>query len=134
METFFGISSITSAHTASTAHDAGNWYGTKLGYTGYWLRIPSRAPPIGYIKLAADNSGLDKNADGMYIETDTTAFGKKNTLAKTIIAYEKGGRWICIGLAGASGLVSARHTTGSQVKKVRLFYTPFNEYAGPVDL
>ena len=133
METFFGISSITSAHTASTAHDAGNWYGTKLGYTGYWLRIPSRAPPIGYIKLAADSSGLDKNADGMYIETGTSAANTITTLAKTIIGYEKGGRWICIGLAGASGL-NARQILGTKVKKVRLFYTPFNEYAGPVDL
>lgn len=133
METLFGVTSITSAHTASTAHDAGNWYGTKLGKTGYWLRIPSRAPPIGYIKLAADSSGLDANADGMYIETDTTAFGKKNVLAKTIIAYEKGGRWICIGTAVASGL-NTRHTTGTKVKKIRLYYTPFNEYVGPVDL
>lgn len=134
METLFGISTITSAHTAAADFAAGNWYGTMLGHTGYWLRIPSRAPPIGYIKLAADSSGLDANADGMYIETDTTAFGKKNVLAKTIIGYEKGGRWICIGLAGASGLTAARHTTGSQVKKIRLYYTPFNEYVGPVDL
>jgi hypothetical protein len=134
METFFGISTITSAHTAAAAFAAGNWYGTMLGHTGYWLRIPSRAPPIGYIKLAADSSGLDANADGMYIETDTTAFGKKNVLAKTIIGYDTGGRWICIGLAGASGLTAARHTTGSQVKKIRLYYTPFNEYVGPVDL
>ncbi len=134
METYFGVTSITSAHTAAAAFAAGNWYGTMLGHTGYWLRIPSRAPPIGYIKLAADSSGLDANADGMYIETDTTAFGKKNVLAKTIIAYEKGGRWICIGTADASGLTAARHTTGSQVKKIRLYYTPFNEYVGPVDL
>ena len=133
METLFGISTITSAHTAAAAFAAGNWYGTMLGHTGYWLRIPSRAPPIGYIKLAADSSGLDANADGMYIETDTTAFGKKNVLAKTIIAYEKGGRWICIGTAVASGL-NTRHTTGTKVKKIRLYYTPFNEYVGPVDL
>ena len=133
METYFGVTSITSAHTASTAHDAGNWYGTKLGKTGYWLRIPSRAPPIGYIKLAADSSGLDANADGMYIETDTSAANTITRLAKTIIAYEKGGRWICIGTAVASGL-NARHTTGTKVKKIRLYYTPFNEYVGPVDL
>ena len=133
METFFGISTITSAHTAAAAFAAGNWYGTMLGHTGYWLRIPSRAPPIGYIKLAADSSGLDANADGMYIETDTSAANTITSLAKTIIAYEKGGRWICIGTAVASGL-NTRHTTGTKVKKVRLYYTPFNEYAGPVDL
>lgn len=133
METFFGVTSITSAHTASTAHDAGNWYGTKLGKTGYWLRIPSRAPPIGDIKLAADSSGLDANADGMYIETDTSAANTITRLAKTIIAYEKGGRWICIGTADASGL-NTRHTKGTKVKKIRLYYTPFNEYVGPVDL
>jgi len=133
METFFGISTITSAHTAATDFAAGNWYGTMLGHTGYWLRIPSRAPPIGYIKLAADSSGLDANADGMYIETDTSAANTITRLAKTIIAYEKGGRWICIGTAGASGL-NTRHTKGTKVKKVRLYYTPFNEYVGPVDL
>lgn len=133
METFFGISTITSAHTAAAAFAAGNWYGTMLGHTGYWLRIPSRAPPIGYIKLAADSSGLDANADGMYIETDTSAANTITSLAKTIIAYEKGGRWICIGTAVASGL-NTRHTKGTKVKKVRLYYTPFNEYAGPVDL
>jgi hypothetical protein len=133
METFFGISTITSAHTAAAAFAAGNWYGTMLGQTGYWLRIPSRSPPIGYIKLAADSSGLDANADGMYIETDTTAANTITRLAKTIIAYEKGGRWICIGTADASGL-NTRHTTGKKVKKIRLYYTPFNEYVGPVDL
>ena len=133
METFFGISTITSAHTAAADFAAGNWYGTMLGQTGYWLRIPSRAPPIGYIKLAADSSGLDANADGMYIETDTSAANTITRLAKTIIAYEKGGRWICIGTAGASGL-NTRHTKGTKVKKIRLYYTPFNEYVGPVDL
>lgn len=133
METFFGVTSITSANTAAAAFAAGNWYGTMLGHTGYWLRIPSRAPPIGYIKLAADSSGLDANADGMYIETYTSTVNTITRLAKTIIAYEKGGRWICIGTAVASGL-NTRHTTGTKVKKIRLYYTPFNEYVGPVDL
>jgi hypothetical protein len=126
VEVTWDISSITSAHTAAADEAAGNYYGTKYGVAGYWIKLPDSAPPIGSITLAA--AGMN---DGLYIFTGSSN-GVGIRLAKTIITYEKGGRWICIGAAGASGL-NARHTTGAKRKTIQVHYRAATDYVGPTN-
>jgi hypothetical protein len=126
VEVTWDITSITSAHTAAANETAGNYYGTKYGVAGYWIKLPDSAPPIGSITLAASGGN-----DGVYIRTNSSNTLGVN-LAKTIVAYEKGGRWICIGAAGASGL-NARHTTGAKRKTIQVHYRAATDYVGPTN-
>jgi hypothetical protein len=126
------VSSITSVRFSAADIAAGFYYGTMYGVKGYWVKLPNNAPPIGSITLAA----AVKGEDGLYTMYGSTSAGGALTdcsgwvvTARTIVSYERGGRWINIGAYGSSIPVSIG--TGARRKMMRLYYRSVNEYVGP---
>ena len=123
------VTSLSSVRIAAGEKTAGFWYGTMNGVLGHWLRIPETAPAIGNITLIAAPvaNGL---ADGLYFAWDHSSNPVACYVAKTIVSFERGGRWINIH-AGGSSMGTPRMVSGNSKKMARLYYRSVNDYVGP---
>jgi len=138
------VSSITSSKTTlSFGSQGGMYYGILFGQSkGYWVRLPAAAPAIGNILLAAV-AGAN---DGLYMVRGSTivaggaaahiyATGIVNPV--TIIAFQKGGRWIKVANYAPHGagcaVVGGKASAGGSEKKLRLYYKSTAEYTGPTN-
>jgi len=125
------VTSITSVHTTLTEGEwGGYYYGTLFGEAGLWLRMPTSAPPIGYITL--DAAAVAGNA-GLYGVRGTTwaaATGNEVRGPLQIEGYQKGGRWFRMDRSTA---IPAKMKSGAYVRKLILHYVSVNEGV-PIDL
>jgi hypothetical protein len=119
------VTSITSVHTTLTQ---GNWggyyYGTLFGEAGLWLKMPTAAPPIGYVTLDAASVGGNQGLYGIRGTTWSATVGNEVRGALQIEGYQQGGRWFRIDRSTA---VPAKMKSGAYVRKLRLCYVSVNE-------
>lgn len=137
------VSSITSSKTTLTFGAAGGvYYGTLFGAAkGYWVRLPSNAPAINDITLAAAMSPAGN--DGLYMCRTTTILANGLTLGTlqqfpvTIIAFQRGGRWIKVANYAPHGagcaVVGGKSSAGAGRKILKLYYKSVLEYVGPTN-
>jgi hypothetical protein len=127
------VTSLTSLRIADAEKTAGYFFGTLNGVRGHWLRIPETAPAIGNITLIASPvaSGF---MDGLYFDyantTHPAATVSNHIIAKTIVGYERGGRWINFRAAGVAWTPPQLIATSAK-KMARLYYRSANDYVGP---
>jgi fructose-1,6-bisphosphatase/inositol monophosphatase family enzyme len=124
------VTSLSSVRISAGEKAAGFFYGTLYGVLGHWLKIPDTAPAIGSITLIAAPiaNGL---ADGLYFFWDHSSNPVAGYQAKTIVSYERGGRWINIRPGATAWAAGARVVLGNSKKVARLYYRSVNDYTGP---
>jgi len=119
------VTSLTTGRDIAAEKAVGFYFGTLHGVAGYWVRIPEHAPAIGSITLIGVNEGMPDGVILKYGQTSDPIM--YDDIARTIVGYEKGGRWIDLGTSTPTAPMAA----GSARKKIALYYKSVNEYSGP---
>lgn len=131
------ISSISlNATTLSTSATAPIvYYGSLFGATGYWIRLPGYAKPIGEMPTGTTLStvgwGALLEAEGSTTGPDGRARARTPVFL-TIAAYRQGTRWFRITNTGLNQAVSVL-VRGVKRKRLKVWYRSTDELIQPAN-